>query len=70
MFEDLSYADLLKLKFCLQKMKCSKVLISNLMTYRAFCVMKDQIGIPFSGIALPGLKVRLRAAIVVSLIPR
>jgi hypothetical protein len=57
MFEDLCYVDLVKMKFCLQKMKCSKVLISNLMTYRAFSEMREQIGIPFSGIALPGLKV-------------
>lgn len=57
LFEDLSYADLIKMKFCLQRAKCTKVLVSNLMTYRAFCVMRDQIGVPFSGIALPGLKI-------------
>lgn len=59
MFEDLSYVDLVKMKFCLKKMKCAKVLVSNLMTYRAFSVMSEQIGIPFSGIALPGLKVNI-----------
>lgn len=57
LFEDLSYVDLIKMKYCLQRAKCTKVLVSNLMTYRAFCLMRDQIGVPFSGIALPGLKI-------------
>ena len=57
LFEDLGFVDLLKMKIYLQKAQCTKVLVSNLMTYRAFCVMREQIGVPFSGIALPGLKV-------------
>ena len=55
LFEDLGYAELRGMKQCLQRSKCSKVLVSNLMTYRAFCVMREQISVPFSGIALPGL---------------
>ena len=59
LFEDLSFVELNRMKYCLQRAKCTKVLVSNLMTYRAFCVMREQIGVPFSGIALPGLKVRM-----------
>lgn len=57
LFEDLPHPELKGLKHFLLKTKCTKVLVSNLMTFRAFSIMKDQISVPFSGIALPGLKV-------------
>jgi hypothetical protein len=57
LFEDLSFLDFQKVKFCLQKLQCPRVLITSLMTYRAYCALKEEIPYPFIGYELPGMKV-------------
>lgn len=56
-YEDLGFSQINMINSLLQKLPCGKVLVSNLMTYRSFCLLRKNIGVPFSGIVLPGLKV-------------
>lgn len=57
LFEDLAQPELRALKAGLQRLPCSKVLVGNLMAYRSFSLLKEEIGQPFPGISLPGMKI-------------
>ena len=57
LFEDLAFLDFQKVKFCLQKLSCPRILATSLMTYRAFVALKEEIPYPFVAYELPGMKV-------------
>ena len=58
LLDDLGAIELKKIRDCLERLQCSKVLVASLMAYRAFVNLRDLIKHPFPGIALPGLKVK------------